>query len=197
MQDACIHTKIKCHALPWLTLMVYNCRMKVLMIFMATGHVLQPRTQFWKFSVLTGKLCFPLSSFTWHLVTIRRDLTGLFWIVWKLFGTEQCLSTPPVLCRRLSHPEPDVSTGTMYQSLVATLSLVYTAPWIWQQSACFQTLSPSLLLHPLTFFLKGLASVCVGWVGGDVVTKSMVPLWKASWFRRPMKTEGRVLLGTD
>ncbi len=82
-----------------------------------------------------------------------------------------------------------------------TQSCLYTAPsavpWIWQQLACFQPLSPSLLLHPLTFYLKALPCVCVGRVRGDIVTKAMVPLWKASVFRGPIKTEGSALLKAD
>lgn len=42
-------------------------------------------------------------------------ITGLFWTVWKLFGTEPRLSAPPVQRRMLSHPRPDVSTGTAHR----------------------------------------------------------------------------------
>lgn len=164
---------------------------------MASGHVLQPTTRIWTLSVSTGKLPYNgqiLSSFTWRLVTIRRGLTGLFWIVWKLFGTEQCLSTPPMQCRRLSHPGPDVSTGTVYQSLVATLSLVYTAPsaapWIWHQFACFQPLSPSLLLT-LWHYLKGLACVCVGWVWGGRSDQGNGASVESQWIQRANKNRGQ------
>lgn len=155
-------------------LMVSNNRMNML-ITCLWPLVIRciPECRFRGFSVLTGKLrdnLQRLSSVSWHLVTIRVRLTGLFWIVWKLFGTEQCLSTPPVLCQRLSHQGPDVSTGTMYQSLVATLSLVYTAPsvapWTWQQLTCFQPLSPSLFLRPFDVLPQMLGLCLCGFGGG-------------------------------
>lgn len=123
---------------------------------MDSGHVLQSREQVWKLSVFTGKLrCNRqrLPSVSWHLVTIRLRLTGLFWIVWKVFGTEQCPSPPPVLCWRLSHPGPDVSTGTLDHSLVATLSLVYTASSTARESGS-SSLASNLLSPPLFLCLS-------------------------------------------
>lgn len=161
------------------------------------------RTQVWKFSVLTGKLQ-PTNTpilhltFGYHQLGINRPILDSLETVWDRAVS---LHSSCAVCRRLSHLGPDVSTGTMYQSLVATLSLVYMAPSaalrIWQQLACFLPLSPSLLLHPLTFYLKGLACVCVGWVGGDIVTKAKVRLWKARGFRGPIKTQGSALLRAD
>ncbi|KAK5894499.1 hypothetical protein CesoFtcFv8_011183 [Champsocephalus esox] len=71
----------------------------------------------------------------------------------------------------------------MYQSLVATLSLVYTA--LSAALYCGSGNSSHASYHPLTFHLKGLACVCVGLAGGDAVTKVSV---EGQWIQRANNT---------
>lgn len=174
-------------------LMVNNYRRDMLIAYLCSSVMCSPESRFgsslsWNY-VTTDK---QLSSFTSHLVTIKLGLTSLFWIVWKLFGTEQCLSSPPpVLCRRLSHPGPDVSTGTMYH------------PW-WPHSVLFIRPRPrprgsgssshasNLCPLPCSFTLSRSTSktwrvfVWVGWRGGSSDQGSGASV-ESQWLQRANK----------
>lgn len=122
----------------------------------------------------TNTIILPL-TFGYHQPGINRPILDSLETVWD--------TAVSLLCLRLSHAGPDISTGTMYQSLVATLSLVYTA--LSAALYCGSGNSSLASYHPLTFHLKGLACVCVGRAGGDAVTKVSV---EGQWIQRANNT---------
>lgn len=151
---------------------------------MAFQYFLQARIQVWKLSVLTVKWRDnhkALSSFTWpfgyHQAGIKRPVLNSLETVWDRAAFLQ----PFCAVWRLSHPCTDVSTGIMYQFLVAMLSLVYTALSvalrIWAQLACSYPASPSRLLtlwHCTSY-------VCVSLIGGSASDQSCGSSVESQW----------------
>ncbi len=149
---------------------------------MPSVHVPQPRIQVWRVFCLDWEITLELTNtlilhltFGYHQVEINRPILDSLETVWDgAVSLHSSYVSKAESSRARSFHWDDVpiigghTQPCLYGSVRGPVDLA---------AACLlQTCVLFLLLRPLTFYLKGLACVCVDRVWGGVVTKAVVPL---------------------